>query len=305
MSRIGKREGISRVISICDMVPFLVDEVTCIQFLIDEGLLRNKMRCPKCYAHLRPIQHSKHRYPLFQCKSQHDRFTEPVFTGTWFQCTELPPNQVILLIFSFLYDFSYEQTPSIATVDDSLLTQNTIRDSFNHCRELCMMSMENKYKARGKIGGPDHIVAIEVCQIGDFEENWILGMRDLSTNEIRMAVCPGNSRDAPTLYSLFSKHVEETSTIHTNAWSGYEGLMNGGFAVHLVKKGSINLNKKGKKTKTVRWRALHYRLSREGIQKERLVSHIYEFLWREDCIARQADPFQEFMENIRELFPCQ
>ena len=310
-----KREGMSRFISKVDLAPFVLDEVACIQFLIDEGFLRTNMRCPMCYAHLQPKQHNNNRYPFFQCKSQNHRFTESVCTGTWFQHTKLPFSQILLLIHCFTMDLSYKQTTIDASVGDSLIANNTISDWFNNCRELCMMSMETKYKARGKLGGSGHIVEIEECQIGErrirhgnfIEENWILGMIDISTNEVRIAVCPGNNRDASTLYNLISKHVEETSTIHTNAWSGYKGLMNGGFADHLAAKGSINLdklNKNGQQRKTFRWRALHKRLSRGGIRKDKLVSHIYEYLWREDCANRQADPFQEFMENIRELFPC-
>ena len=55
-----------------------------------------------------------------------------------------------------------------------------------------------------------------------------------------MAICPNNRRDAQTLYDLVSKHVELTSTIHTVAWRGYNGLLTGGFANHLTVNHSLH-----------------------------------------------------------------
>jgi hypothetical protein len=60
--------------------------------------------------------------------------------------------------------------------------------------------MEYKYANRGKIGGPNHIVQVDEYKIGRWkyhrgrvvEGNWILGMIDINTNEVRMAICPNN-----------------------------------------------------------------------------------------------------------------
>ena len=71
-----------------------------------------------------------------------------------------------------------------------------------------MISMDDKYRSRGNIGGgPGLVVEIDECKIGRrryhrgriVEGNWILGMIDRNTKEDRMAVCPGNQRDADTI----------------------------------------------------------------------------------------------------------
>ena len=63
-----------------------------------------------------------------------------------------------------------------------------------------MLSVEEKYATRGKIGNPNHVVQIEECKIGRrkflrgqvVEGNWILGMIDINSKEVCMAICPNN-----------------------------------------------------------------------------------------------------------------
>ena len=76
---------------------------------------------------------------------------------------------------------SYKQTITKASVGNSQLS-----DWFSFCREVCMISMENKNTNRRKIGEPGHIVENYECKIGRrkynrgrlMEGNWILGMID-------------------------------------------------------------------------------------------------------------------------------
>ena len=61
-----------------------------------------------------------------------------------------------------------------------------------------MLSMEEKYANRRKIGDPNHIVQVDECMIGRrkyhrgkvVEGNWILQM--INTKEMCMAICPNN-----------------------------------------------------------------------------------------------------------------
>ena len=155
--------------------------------------------------------------------------------------TKLSPIQVMLLTHCFAVNNTYKQTITDASVGNSKLSKTTVSDWFSFCREVCMISMCNKI-TNSKIGGPGHIVEIDECKIGRrkynrgrlVEGNWILGMIDRNTREVRMAVCPGNRRDATTLYDLVSQHVEPTSTIYTDCWKGYNGLLAGGFSEHLT-----------------------------------------------------------------------
>jgi len=164
-------------------------------------------------------------------------------------------------------------------VGGTKLSKGTIADWFNLCREVCMVSMDDRYRSMGKIGGPGHVVEIDECKIGRrkyhrgriVEGNWILGMIDRNTKEVRMAVCPGNQRDADTLYRLISDHVEISSTIHTDCWRGYNGLMVRGFAAHLTVNHSYHFVDPvtGVHTNTIesQWRSFRRRLSRGVFEK--------------------------------------
>ena len=44
-------------VSIVDLIPLIMEESACIQFLFDEGLLRIRMRCNECYTNLSPNKH--------------------------------------------------------------------------------------------------------------------------------------------------------------------------------------------------------------------------------------------------------
>jgi hypothetical protein len=125
--------------------------------------------------------------------------------------TKLSPFQVMLPFHYFAVNNTYKQTITEASLGNSKLSKTTARDWFSFCREVCMISIGNKIANR-RIGGPDHIVKIDECKIGRrkynrgrlVEWNWFLGMIDRNTREVRMAVCPGNSRDATTLCNLVS-----------------------------------------------------------------------------------------------------
>ena len=49
---------------------------------------------------------------------------------------------------------------------DPLISDRTICDWFSYCRKVCMLSMEEKYVNRGKIGGLNHLVQVDECKIG-------------------------------------------------------------------------------------------------------------------------------------------
>ena len=211
--------------------------------------------------------------------------------------------------------FSYEQTVTECSFEDRRLSHRTVADWFSYCREVCMVSMGTKQRNRGRIGGPGHVVQIDECKIGRrkfhrgriVEGNWILGMIDIVMNEVRMEVCPNNNRDANILYNLISQHVDLASTIHTDSWRGYNGLLAGGFAAHLRVNHSVTFVDPQTNAHTnnieLRWRALRHRLSRGGIRREQIDVHLCEHLWRQDCANRAANPFQELMEDIREVYP--
>ena len=86
-------------------------------------------------------------------------------------------------------------------------------------------------------------------------------MIDRNAREVHMVVFPGNNRDASTSFDLVSQHIEPTSTIHTDCWKGYKGLMAGGFSEHLTVNHSQNFvdQRTGTHTNNIesQWHTLH------------------------------------------------
>ena len=56
------------------------------------------------------------------------------------------------MTYCFITKNSYKQTVIYASVGGAKLSSRTITDWFNLCREVCMISMDDKY-SREKIGG--------------------------------------------------------------------------------------------------------------------------------------------------------
>lgn len=123
-------------------------------------------------------------------------------------------------------------------------------------------------------------------------------------NKVRMTICPDNKRDAVTLYQLIIEHVELTSTIHTDCWRGYNGLMGGGggFRAHMTVNHSVHFVDPVTNGHTNNidscWRSLRHRLARGGIRRDKV-----DFIWWLDCDNRSADPFQDLTEDIKMMYP--
>ena len=65
----------------------------------------------------------------------------------------MSPLQVMLMTHCYTTENSYKQTVIDASMGGAKLSTETITDWFNPCREVCMISMDDKCRSRGKIGG--------------------------------------------------------------------------------------------------------------------------------------------------------
>lgn len=61
------------------------------------------------------------------------------------------------------------------------------------------------------------------------EGHWILGMIDVETKELRIAVCRNNCRSAETMLPWIEDWVEKGSIIRTDCWAAYNKLKEKGY----------------------------------------------------------------------------
>ena len=132
-------------------IELLEDEVNCIQFLCDEGLLNTQKLCCECDSPMDLKKIADRKLSYFVCERRHKRIRISCAKGTWFENMKMSPLQVMLMTHCF--ENSYKQTVINASVGGAKLSSRTITDWFNLYREVCMMSMDDKYRSREKIGG--------------------------------------------------------------------------------------------------------------------------------------------------------
>jgi transposase-like protein len=220
--------------------------------------------------------------------------------------------KTLLLTYAFPTQMSYKMAIRESSIEDQSTSDATIASRYSLCREICMIALEHRNESEGKIGGEGRVVEIDECKIGrrKFNEgriidgNWILGMIDLDGG-YRLKVCPENKRDKTTLRDLIIKNVASESTIMTDCWMGYEGLNEIRFQ-HLTVNHNYNYVDPETWANTQRiessWRPLRKRLSRGGITKDKLASHLCEYVWRKEVVNNKKDPFEVMLDDIRNVY---
>lgn len=287
----------------------LKNKDSCVQWLRERQLVPSTKYCNqhRCEMYLRDGEF----LGRFRCRTGSREHSESAAKGTWFEQSRLPPDTVMMLTYAFVADMTYEQARRECNIWDIELSDDTIRDRFNMCRDVCITSLENQYESSGKIGGPGHVVEIDECKIGRrkyhrgrlVDGSWIVGMIDL-TGEFRIEVCPGNKRDRMTLAQIIAKHVKPGTVIYTDCWKGYEGLHDRGYE-HLTVNHSMHFRDPETWCDTqkieAQWRPLRRRLSRGGVRQEDLAAHLSEFLWKRECDRLKEDRFETMLKTIEEI----
>ena len=138
--------------------------------------------------------------------------------------------QIMLLTNCFSVDNPYKQTVPEVSIGNTQLSKTTVRNWFSFCRELCMISLEDKYTNMGKTR-PHH---------GDWEEEIqprthcgreLDSGHDWQKYNRSLHNCMPEKQER--CYNI-SEYVEAASTIHTDCWKSYNELMAGGFVAHLT-----------------------------------------------------------------------
>lgn len=107
---------------------------------------------------------------------------------------------------------------------DSVLSTKTISDWYSYCREAIVVYELEHDEEWSKIGGPNKAVQIDESKFGRHIGNWVLGMIEDVSDDLRIEKCANNEWSANILVPVIKKHVQEGSIIHTNSWIAYECL---------------------------------------------------------------------------------
>jgi transposase-like protein len=259
---------------------------------------------------------SVHGSGRFRCSKNQKHRDKPIveiqiLSNTWFDNLHMSIEKTLLLTYAFSTEMSYKVAIRESSIEDQSTSDATIASRYSLCQEICMIAPEHRNESERKIGGEARVVEIDESKIGRrkfnkgriIDGNWILGMIDLDGG-YRLEICPENKRDKTTLRDLIIKNVANRSAIMTVCWKGYEGLNEIRFQHLTVNNYNFVDPETWANSQRIEssWRPLRKRLSRGGIKKNKLASHLCEYMWRKEVVNNKKDPFEVMLDDIRNVY---
>ncbi|KAL0861609.1 hypothetical protein ABMA27_009108 [Loxostege sticticalis] len=265
-------------------------EEQCIRFSEERGLLPTEKMCTRQLRYAIGWLVGQFRCRKGKCRNK----SYSRAAGTWFVNARLPLPLMFQIMYMFSVDYTYEAVRrETSDMREEVLSQATIADCFNYCREATIVYQLEHEESREKIGGPGKIVQIDESK---FERRKY--SRD-GSDDLRLEVCPDNQRNADVLVQLIKKHVREGSTIHTDFWKAYDCLPEHGY-IHKKVNHSDPINKfvapDGVHTRIEsHWRVMKRLFSKD---KSNFTEWLIEHIWRRNNRINHREQFEELLKCI-------
>ena len=282
----------------------ILDELRCVQWCADKGLIRQAHDCRKHRKARRLVRHSGVDGVRWYC-GKCDK-GDSALVGSVFEMVHMPLGRAVMLIHCFAWGLTYEQA-KLATqlnAEDIELSNHTIADWYGKLRDRLVDCAADD--AGGQIGGPEMIVQIDEALIGRrkyhkgrvVEETWVVGLID-TAGELRLTVV--ENRSAKSLLAVVRKYVKRGSEIHTDGWRGYNRLGEFGYTHKRVIHEHEFVAEDGTHTQRIesQWRNVRRTFSRGGIRHEDIGEHLVEHVWRRQCRRANKDPFLELLKYLQ------
>ena len=204
-------------------------EVTLIAFLQHYKLIKSEVNCEVCFnpCNIYLLQGEL----FFRCRRRSEgrpcSFARSVKEHTWFENCKLTFEQIFEFFFSFIANLAVNQTSFLFNISNT-----TIVDYFNFCREICVEFCLRQTEA---IGGPGTIVEIDESKFGKRKYNrgkrvegqWVFGGVQRDSNDCFFV--PVASRDSETLVSIIKTYIKPGTTIISDYWKAYDCLTKEGY----------------------------------------------------------------------------
>ncbi|KAG8173323.1 hypothetical protein JTE90_010980 [Oedothorax gibbosus] len=290
-----------------------------LDFCTSLGLLPTAKFCSE--NHPMVLYEQEGKVGVFRCRKKHQTGNDEKKSradGTWFSLSKLPAKKIIYLSYCFSIDFTYDQAIRETSCLISQTSRETVADWYSYGREIVVAHLLDRQNAAGPIGGPGKIVEIDESKFGKrkynvgrvVEGSWVLGMYERDSKEFRLEVLPTGigGRSSATLIPLILKHVAAGSIINTDCWAAYAQLGQlGVYSNHQTVNHSQNFVDPitGAHTQTIEsnWRPVKHHLRQSGQPREKLADRLLEFLWRRELRLKPEDPFNAFLEVVKQYYP--
>ena len=249
---------------------------------------------------------------------RHD-VSHTIAENTWFSFHRQPIERILFMTYGMARSWSYDTFRNEMSIDDQSISSETVADYYSYIREVMMVSLDERFAAKGRIGGEGRVAEIDEMKFGKRKYNvgrlkdghWILVIvlhkqNDDDIDEVRLEICPNNNRSAASLVPLIEKHVLPGTVVMTDLWRGYNSIDQRGY-YRLTVNHSANFVDPLTWANTQKVEAingvLRRALRRGNAKPDNIADHMCEFLWRRECRIKNLDPFAEIIKDISRLYP--
>ena len=212
------------------------DEDRARDFCFQRGILNSNVCCRSCSAPMQLIKCATSKSPdgyIWRCSPC--RSFQSLRHGSVLSAKKISFSLFLLL----LHALSFVTSTNVDVANYTGLTEKSVGE----WRKIIHRYVEHWISCNSvAIGGPGKIIEIDEAKFGKRkyhrgayrEGMWVLGGVCRDTGNCFLIPCPNNSRDAATLLPLIQRWVLPGTIIHTDMWSGYNGLTAAGFTHNTV-----------------------------------------------------------------------
>lgn len=228
------------------------------------------------------------------------------FTGTFFDGStcRLPLQKVLQIIYFFLHQYRLCDARR-----ENEVSENTITDYYNYCREVCAVSLTSENCV---LGGPGEVVEIDESKffkrkynkgrvLSAQQEGWVFGGIQRSTKECFMVRVKDRSKE--TLLPLIRKYIKPGTTIISDEWKAYSQLQQHGYQHNTVchKVNFVNPQNKEVHTQNIEnsWRYAKNTYPERYTSEQLRDSYLQEFLYRR---KHKDNLIPQFFKDITKIY---
>ena len=303
-----------------DLAQYLYSDINCLQFFIDQHLIRGPPTCTVCNRTM--VLSQKNGYLnsyIWRCRyrgaiNPHDKEVG-IYKGSKFEHCHLTARQLLVIIYEWSFELLVTTTAKKAGV-----SKERVLIWYRKFRNICS---EYLYSNIGILGGVDELIQIDESKFMKLKYNrgnpsevvrakfWAFGIIDVRTKKCVIRVVRNRKRD--TLFPIITQFVLAGSKIWSDEFSVYTGGPNYppslpsplsllGPYTHQIVNHSINYKDPvtGVHTNNIEatWGAAKRKFKMmNGTRRNHLQSYVDEYCWRKDFIGEEV--FLRILELLK------
>ena len=279
--------------------------------------------CPKCSSTISNINYTSGTIGYFTCykKASHspkNNVKQTVTKYSFFHHFRHDIRLIIHFVYWWTKNASYNEAAYECKKHFCIGNCNsTARRYFTKFRQIARCSIRLDRLRSPKIGGQMHRVVVDETKlVAGRQSYWVLGMKDIDTNELRLVSLYGAHRSSRTLIYHLKRNINKRSVIISDDWKGYRKVRNE-FWEHVIynkSRSPPSVSTCNQKLTTTEYRDLNTnsieaewsclkRFLRHKYDARYIDEYLYLYLWMRRCNVRREDMFLRFFQDLSLIHP--